>query len=97
MNGVWYYYKQNGDVAMRTMILLLCMCGSSQAVGIPIIAGALSIASSSGSIVKEGHDLVMHFKPTMRKHGRDLKAALKGKSAPRPSPVTAPDSNNGKL
>lgn len=76
---------------------------SLQAGGIPTIAGVLSIASSSGSIIKEGHDLTTHFKVvgpfgptthfkvTMKKHGADLKRAFKGKPPEPPNPVAVPE------
>lgn len=61
------------------VLLAVSIVPVCQAVTIPTIAGALSIASSSGTIIREAHDLTTHFKQTMRKHGADLKKALKGK------------------
>lgn len=64
---------------MRPLIAILLLSATSQAASIPTIAGVLSIASSSGSIVRETHDLATHFKRTMKRHGADLKRAVKGK------------------
>ena len=76
---------------MPKELLVLFVAVSLQAAGIPTIAGALSIASSSGSIIKEGHDLATHFKVTMKKHGTDLKRAFKGKPPEPPNPVAVPE------
>lgn len=64
---------------MLKITLLLIFASYAQAVTIPTIAGITTIASNSGSIIRETHDLATHFKRTMRKHGADLKKALKGK------------------
>jgi hypothetical protein len=49
------------------------------AVTIPTISGVLSIAASSGQIVRETHDLIRHPLKTLRRHGKQLKDAAKGK------------------
>lgn len=74
---------------MKLSIILL-LTATLQASGIPTIAGAMSIAASSGTIIREGHDLITHFKTTMRKHGTDLKKAFQGKPAAPPNPVNVP-------
>lgn len=63
---------------IRQSVILVLAAGILQATSIPTIAGALSIAASSGTIIREGHDLLTHFKRTMKKHGTDLKLAFKG-------------------
>jgi len=75
-------------IPVLILTTLICLPGVAPAVTIPTIAGALSIASSSGAIVREGHDLLTHFKLTMKKHGSDLKKALKGTpQSPDPPPT----------
>lgn len=68
------------------MWLILPIAGSLHAVTIPTLAGVLSIAASSGQIVREGHNLCMHPLRTLKHHGRQLKDAAKGKPAPAPNP-----------
>lgn len=66
---------------MKTALIFALLAASASAAGIPTIAGALSIAASSTTIVKETHNLVRHPIRTLKGHGKALKAAAKGKDA----------------
>lgn len=72
------------------LLVLLVAPASHAAVTIPTIAGIASIAASSGTIIREGHDLFKHPWKTLRKHGSQIKAAAKGKPEPPPNPVAVP-------
>jgi hypothetical protein len=61
------------------LFLAAATASALQAVTIPTIAGVLSIAASSGQIVRETHDLIRHPLKTLKHHGKQLKEAAKGK------------------
>ena len=61
------------------LFLAAATASALQAVTIPTIAGVLSIAASSGQIVRETHDLIRHPLKTLKHHGKQLKEAAKSK------------------
>lgn len=66
---------------MRLFAASLVLSATMSAASIPTIAGALSIAASSTTIVRETHNLIRHPIRTLKGHGKALKAAAKGKDA----------------
>lgn len=84
--------------SMRTIAALaffaVSMQISARAVTIPTLAGVLSMAASSGQIVREGHDLFKHPWKTLKHHGTQIKEAAQGKRGtippPNPYPIQFP-------
>ena len=64
---------------MKKILFLLLMAYPAYAIDIPTLAGLFSIAASSGTIIKEGHDLIKHPVKTLKLHGKQIKDAAKGK------------------
>lgn len=68
-------------MATLRLATFLLVSFSLQAVTIPTLAGIFSIAASSGTIVKEGHDFLTHPIKTLKRHGKQIKEAAKGKKS----------------
>jgi hypothetical protein len=62
-----------------SMLLLTNGIFPARAAGVATIAGIFSIAASSGTIIRESHDLIRHPLKTLKHHGKQIKEAAKGK------------------
>jgi hypothetical protein len=70
---------------MTRLAILLLMCSPAWAkLSIADYAGIASITASSGTIIKQGHDLITKPGKTVKGYGKGLANAVKGKPAPPP-------------
>ena len=75
---------------LRAPLCLLILAAGLRAVTIPTLAGVLSIAASSGQIIREGRQAFTHPIKLLKHHGAQIKDAAKGKPTPPPAPVPVP-------